>query len=66
MTGAGFTTLTAPTTTVATVAPDDPNALEYALTWTGLAATTTAKFQAFGTSDNALTVYHLSQRTDVE
>ena len=65
MTGAGFTTLTAPTTDVRTTAPDDPNALEVALSWT-IGATTTCKFQAYGTSDNVLSNYHLSQRVDVE
>lgn len=65
MTGAGFTTLTAPTTDVRTVAPDDPSALEVALSWT-VTAQTTCKFQAFGTSDNVLSNYHLSQRVDVE
>jgi hypothetical protein len=66
MTGSGFTTLTAPTVTVASVAPDDPNAQEVQLTWSGLSSLTTFKLQAFGTSDNVLSNYHLAQRVDVE
>ena len=61
--GGGYTTITNPTSTVTTVAPEDPDAIIRKFTFTGLSITT-YKIQIEGTTDNVLTCYHIAERVD--
>ena len=64
--GASFATVRIPDTESTEVPQDDPNAIIYHFTWTGMGAMTTCKFRFEGTTDNVLTTYHIAERFDIE
>ena len=48
------------------VAPDDPDAIIYHYTWTGMGALSTFRFRYEGLTDNVLTCYHVAEHIDVD
>ena len=67
MTGAGYTTLTAPSIISDEAAPEDPtNMLIRTCTWNLAATISTFKLRVEGTTDNVLATYSVIRRRDVE
>ena len=67
MTGAGYTTLTAPSVIADEAAPEDPtNRLIRTCTWNLGAPVSTFKLRTEGTTDNVLATYSVIRRRDVE
>lgn len=66
LTGAGYTTVTAPSVLSSIPAPDDPlNAIIVSATW-AITAVTSHRLRIEGTTDNVLTPFLVAERVDVE
>ncbi|RZN24768.1 hypothetical protein [Bradyrhizobium sp. Leo121] len=63
--GNNYATMRPADVATAEVAPDDPNAVIFHLTYYGMGNLTSYRFRMEGTTDNVLTTYHVAERLDV-
>ena len=64
--GGGYSTIRIPDNTSVETAPDDPNAVIYHFTWTGMGAISTFRFKYTGATQNVLTCFHIAEHIDID